>query len=485
MSGRGKRRGGGGRGTAGKGAGRGMGVLDALEKEGGNGAPPPFGGGMMRGGKGPRPAGAAAAGGGGALGNGVEGRLRAALAVHDVKPFVAFLTNNRSPGVLWRETGATSVETLAAKLSGWCQGEHRKLGSVLACCSFAMQEFDQNRLTSAHSAMQSAVSNFSGYLDDASPGRCEHPAWMLPMLSPLSSRARRIAMAWEGPQRSVRMDEVAAVLRKVFTQLASDRASSLETSKKLGMITICNELSRIAFCTNNMGVLKSVMGMLASQNEKVKKEFGVSLLEAVPVAERVTHKYYSGRFDMLEQKFQDAEQALSEAFACCNTSYHKNMIRILIFLVTVKLVQGKFPAGPLLEDYGLTSIFQPITDAMKNCNVAQFDQAMEQNASLFAKLGIYVILHRARIVCFLTLIRRVHKALCLIEPNDPNFQTRIKQWMLTEALVLANEGAEVNPEEIECAVVCLIAGGQVKGYISRSLKTVVLSKKMQFPTIGE
>lgn len=117
--------------------------------------------------------------------------------------------------------------------------------------------------------------------------------------------------------------------------------------------------------------------------------------------------------------------------------------------------------------------------------VAQFDEAMEENATTFAKLGIYVMLHRARTVAFLSLLRRTHEALHLNKPDDEtnNNRTRIKVQMLADAYQEVNDGQPIDLDELECVLVYLIANGHVKGYISRQHRTVVLDKRNNpFPT---
>lgn len=177
---------------------------------------------------------------------------------------------------------------------------------------------------------------------------------------------------------------------------------------------------------------------------------------------------------------------LQSAFEACHKDYKENKMRILIFLITVKLIQGKFPSKRLLAKYtGLRGLFQPLVDACLTGKVSQFDEAMEENATTFAKLGIYVMLHRARTVAFLSLLRRTHEALYLNKPDDAqdNARTRIKVSLIADAYQEINDGQAIDLDELECVLVYLIANGHVKGYISRQHRTVVLDKRNNpFPT---
>eukprot|EP01059_Diplonema_ambulator_P004318 TRINITY_DN14013_c0_g1_i2.p1 TRINITY_DN14013_c0_g1~~TRINITY_DN14013_c0_g1_i2.p1 ORF type:complete len:316 (+),score=68.70 TRINITY_DN14013_c0_g1_i2:109-1056(+) len=306
---------------------------------------------------------------------------------------------------------------------------------------------------------------------------------MIGFLGPILNRARRTALNYEQQEgkRGKRMDEVISVIQTTLSKLGTDRNPNPADNKKLGMVIVCNNLSKAAFYTNNMGVIKPSMQMLSREVEKSQKEGTQSPLDLATTGQRVTHFYYSGRVKMLEQRFTEAEEDLQNAFSLCHTSFRKNQVRILVFLITVKLVQGKFPTSLLLSEYGLTTIFQPLVEAIQTGSIKLFDNTMEENASFFAKLGIYVILHRARANCFLTIIRRVHHCLLTLKPDDPNFSSRVKMSHLTAAFEAANAGQETSPDEVECALVCLIANGQVKGYISRQHQTVVLSKGNPFP----
>eukprot|EP00662_Eupelagonemidae_sp_cell21_P012914 gene12914-49792_t len=69
------------------------------------------------------------------------------------------------------------------------------------------------------------------------------------------------------------------------------------------------------------------------------------------------------------------------------------------------------------------------------------------------------MLHRARTVAFLSLLRRTHEALHLNKPDDDNNRTRIKVQMLADAYQEVNDGQPINLDELECVLVYLIANG--------------------------
>eukprot|EP01064_Diplonema_japonicum_P033722 TRINITY_DN672_c2_g1_i1.p1 TRINITY_DN672_c2_g1~~TRINITY_DN672_c2_g1_i1.p1 ORF type:complete len:480 (+),score=99.33 TRINITY_DN672_c2_g1_i1:49-1440(+) len=414
---------------------------------------------------------------------GVMSTLQMGLEALDPTPFVQLFNNvNGTAEKLWKESGAGSAEELAGKLSPWCIGPHKKIAALVGCFTQGVVESNHD-IAKAHNLMLTAVKNLNQYLGDCSSDNCEKPSWMVEMLGPILNRTRRIAYLYEQQEgkRGKRMDEVTSALQTSLSKLGSDRTPNIADSKKRGMVTLCNNLSKAAFHTNNMGVIKPSMQMLSREIEKSSKDGTKSPLDLTTQGQRVTHLFYSGRVSMLEQRFNEAEEDLKAAFKLCHTSYRKNQIRILVFLVTVKLVQGKFPSSELLAEYGLTAIFQPLVEAIQVGNTHQFDKAIEDNASFFAKLGIYVILHRARMMCFLNLTRRVHYCLVSLKPGDATFSSRVKMAQLTAAYETANNGKTISPDEIECALVCLIANGQIKGYISRQHQTVVLSKGNPFP----
>ena len=50
----------------------------------------------------------------------------------------------------------------------------------------------------------------------------------------------------------------------------------------------------------------------------------------------------------------------------------------------------------------------------------------------------------------------------ILKPGDDTFRSRIKIQTLVEVYESVSNGGTIDPEEVECAVVCLIANGHIK-----------------------
>eukprot|EP01065_Artemidia_motanka_P005576 TRINITY_DN12698_c1_g2_i7.p2 TRINITY_DN12698_c1_g2~~TRINITY_DN12698_c1_g2_i7.p2 ORF type:complete len:460 (+),score=145.77 TRINITY_DN12698_c1_g2_i7:152-1531(+) len=380
------------------------------------------------------------------------------------------------------ELKMVTAEDLIARFQRWCDKPHQKLANVLAFCVVAaVEQHKQKNLVAAHQALISAFKAFNQLLSDVTVEQCARPSWLVGIMSTLMPQLREVALLCERAEgkRGKRMDEVASQFQTTLNKCGSDKqAATIEQSKKLALVTICNNLAKTAFYTNNMGIVKPALLLLSREVKIFKTTHQVDFLDKyIPMGQRVAHNYFYGRIQMLDQSFQAAEEVLQEAFVNCHRTYKDNKVRILVFLITVKLIQGKFPSEKLLLKYGvLGRLFQPLVDACMEGNVAQFDAAMEENATTFAKLGIYVMLHRARLVAFLTLIRRTYVALYLLKPEDDVFRSRIKVQTFADAYQAVN-GQSIDLDELECLLVYLISDGHIKGYISRQHRTVVLDRR--------
>eukprot|EP01060_Flectonema_neradi_P000067 TRINITY_DN1005_c0_g1_i1.p1 TRINITY_DN1005_c0_g1~~TRINITY_DN1005_c0_g1_i1.p1 ORF type:complete len:448 (+),score=68.61 TRINITY_DN1005_c0_g1_i1:69-1346(+) len=396
------------------------------------------------------------------------GELASALTTLNSKPFVRFLNNEGGlVSSLAKDTGGDSGESIGQSLASQFPDEHRKLALTIGHYTHSILESERKQFKSAHKSVRSSINSLNQYLADCPD------AWMVPLIGPILSRARQIALSCEG-EREKCLDEAAQSFLQTLNRVGSDK-SAFVSSKRLGMVTVCNNISKVAFYTNNMGVAKSALQMLTRLQTTDK----ISILDVIPNGEKVTHLFYNGRLQMLDQRFPEAESLLSDAFLSCPDSakYRNNKTRILVFLLTVKLVQGKYPSPALLRSYKLAATFQGLISAMQTGDVSKFDSVMASRASFFAKLGIYVILHRARLVCFQTLVRRTHHTMSLLKPDDDNFRSRIKIQVLVDVYKSISNGKGIDSEEVECALVCLIANGQIKGYISREHGILVLLKK--------
>ena len=265
---------------------------------------------------------------------GMEDALRQGLQKLDGAPFVAFFSDRGGCiRQLWLECGRPSSKDMSTRFGAWGEGIHKKVGHVVAVATQAMVDVHDGSFAAGHAAMIAVVKNLNQYLDDSNSSNTPSPVWMIPFLGPIFNLSRKVALLCEAQegQKGKRMDEMMSVVLTSLNKLVRDRNPTLTESKKIGMVTTCNSLFKAAFYTNNMGVISTAV--------KIENNSSFPILKVASTAQRVTYHYYAGRYQMLDQRFAEAEQSLTQAFELCHTGYRKNQIRILIFLVTVKLVQ--------------------------------------------------------------------------------------------------------------------------------------------------
>jgi hypothetical protein len=62
------------------------------------------------------------------------------------------------------------------------------------------------------------------------------------------------------------------------------------------------------------------------------------------MGQKVTYRYYVGRLNMFEDKYDEAEQQLDYALKHCHKNAIGNKRRILNYLLPVKLMRGRLPS---------------------------------------------------------------------------------------------------------------------------------------------
>ena len=75
-------------------------------------------------------------------------------------------------------------------------------------------------------------------------------------------------------------------------------------------------------------------------------------LSYFPMCDVAMYKYYTGRLQMFEDKYEEARDSLSYALKCCPQASLKNRQRILAALAPVQMCLGVMPAPTLGKSRG-------------------------------------------------------------------------------------------------------------------------------------
>lgn len=128
---------------------------------------------------------------------------------------------------------------------------------------------------------------------------------------------------------------------------------------------------------------------------------------------------------------------------------------ILTYLIpTHLLTTHSLPSPRLLRYYPhLSSLFNPLTRAIRLGSLSAYDEALAAGEPEFVKRRIYLTLERARDLCLRNLLRKVCKEQRWEEDG------KIRKVGLEEfvaAVRLSERGAKVERDEVECLLANMI-----------------------------
>lgn len=174
--------------------------------------------------------------------------------------------------------------------------------------------------------------------------------------------------------------------------------SSDEDTKRLGMLNLVNQLFKVYFRINKLHLCKPLIRAIESSAYK----------DQFPLAQQITYKYFVGRKAMFDSDYKSADEYLSYAFNHCHKKFPKNKRLILIYLVPVKMLLGYMPKREMLERYDVLQ-FHELACALKEGNIAKFDEVIQRHENFFIEYGIYLIVEKLKIFGYRNLFKRVRK----------------------------------------------------------------------------
>ena len=134
-------------------------------------------------------------------------------------------------------------------------------------------------------------------------------------------------------------------------------------------------------------------------------------LSIFPAAQRVTYLYYLGRFAFSNNHFTRAQIALQAAYDQCHARGLKQRHLILVYLISVNIILGRFPSSTLLqrqEASGLGQKFWPVCQAIARGDLAGFKKSLNgPQSQWFLFWGILLALrNRCEILVWRSLARK-------------------------------------------------------------------------------
>lgn len=299
--------------------------------------------------------------------------------------------------------------------------------------------------------------------------------WSLPLIN-LHLRTLRLTSYSADAERQRLHDkprhliEAQDVLKRFLQKMVVDR-SPLPVSKKKGCLFIIVGLFKCYFKLNNLKMCSYLIKMIKM----------LPPLSSYSLSDQVAYQFYYGRLQVFEEQYQAAEDALSFAFTHCHPSSVANRRRILLFLIPVSLLHGRYPRPLLLSRYGLT-LFQGVVDGLRRGDLGQFVRELERWSGVWIEKGVYLLLEKLKVQVYRNLFRIVYVKVWGVEVMEGGGSEKERvQLPLTVLLrCMKGMGVDMSMDELECVIANLIYNGQIKGYIAHQ-RCVVLSKQDPFP----
>lgn len=308
--------------------------------------------------------------------------------------------------------------------------------------------------------------------------------WMLPAVYMASIELRKLAICADttasantnkkSAQPDANIEEAASHLMNLFRVCANDSRTSIEVSKRKGMMNIINQLFKIYFKINKLNLYKPLVRAL--ENANIDEHF--------TLAERVTYSYFTGMKSLYDSDYRKADRLLSFAFEKCLPKMEKNRRIILIFLIPVKMLySGCLPTKTILQQYNLLQ-FEDLCASIKEGNLYEFDQAIEKNSEFFYYYGIYFTLEKLKVLVYRNIFKKVAKIVQNHQIPLNHFVDAINYYQSNRNRIELADDDKMTMEEVHCLLANLIADNKLKGYISLQHQKLVISKQNPFPKLS-
>ncbi|KAJ7461973.1 hypothetical protein FB451DRAFT_1267390 [Mycena latifolia] len=302
----------------------------------------------------------------------------------------------------------------------------------------------------------------------------DNRGWTLPALFSILRDLRDLAhdADWHAKvhsEQSECMVEAARIVAKAFSNCMTDRNSPVEESRKWGIYYVVGLAMKSYFKVKRISLTKNIIKVLENTSD-------IPALELYPRSHQVTYRYYLGMLSFLNEEYVKAEQELTLAFYHCHIGAHDNQMRILAYLIPLRILRGHLPSDELMRRFPiLADVFAPFVTAIHTGDIAAFDRALAHREARLIELNLLLTLEKARELCLRGLFRRVWVASAK--------GTRIPLSMFHCALRIS--GIDVEIEEAECLVANMVYKGFMRGYISHEKQMVVLASTNAFPRLAD
>lgn len=315
-------------------------------------------------------------------------------------------------------------------------------------------------------ACEHITAALAAYIDIVS----SQDAWTVPLLHQLCEDLRLIARAAdiqmeENRRKGTKLESAEPILKRAFTVVNNDRRVVGDDSRRIGVLGIMNQLLMVYFTINNLGLCNHVIKTATQPN--------FPPFDVFPLSNRITYKFYEGRYKLYEDKFAESVSSFQYALARVPPKSMENRRRILLYLIPAQILTGRLPSKHTLDHFNMIW-YQDIVEAIRTGNIGQFEAALARHGEFFIQSALYLAVERMKSFVFRALVRKVAT---ITDQNKIALVDIITAWEVC--------GVESDLNIVECVLASLIHKGFIRGYISHKIGYLVLSKKSPFPPIQE
>lgn len=335
------------------------------------------------------------------------------------------------------------------------------LPEVVRSCILASGSIRVNDWINAYDYLAAALTAYVSVLS-------RETGWALPLFHQLCEDMRVTAQVAddhlrESGERASKLESAERLLKRGFSTINNDRNEINAESKRLGTLGIINQLLKVYFKINNLGLCINLIKTVNTKNFPAFHLF--------PLPHRITYKYYAGRLNLYDDQYSAAVGNLTYALKYTPAAQVENRRRILLYLIPAKILTGSMPSYATLTRYRMKWYVQ-IVEAIRTGNLELFENGVAQYEEFFIKSALYLAIEKMKALVYRAFIRQVAHILGQIKIPLDNVVT---------CLGMCN--IRLEKDEIECILANLIHQGYIKGYISHKVGFLVISKKNPFPPL--
>lgn len=202
--------------------------------------------------------------------------------------------------------------------------------------------------------------------------------------------------------KSNHLDDVINSLRKLIGSCQNNQP--LPNSHVIGLIFSINVSIKTCFRLNNLQQLTSLLRIVNNPHSRFPK------LQSYPKAQQVELKFYEGKYFLYENNFEDSANAFELAYNKCKSQHVSNTKKILLYLVPLNALFGKFASNDLLKKFGLER-YSELLRYVRSGNVSKVEEIIHSQQQVYLKLGMIILIDLLKFVAYKRLFLKVRKIL--------------------------------------------------------------------------